>query len=547
MFLAVSALRTRGKEEVAPNLASATTDEEIETRRLERFQQAAVLMSAFLAVGMALYFLGENQRQADFVTEFSDASIKRGEHIVAEFKCFNCHGPGGAGGSAPYLEKRSGIAVPGWAAPSLNDIFFRYDRDEITYWVTYGRGNTPMPPWGLAGGGPLSPKQVLDVVSYLSSIQIEQGEVLGEIEGAVAGELQRLAGADANIAAALVKQQQLLADINRAPGLTADARAIAERARDVLDAAASGLDTDGDGVSDSAEAEISALTAQLSSRLTPEGLVAFSFAADNPMTSGRPDFEVAEEAAANLEGLATTYPVLGDLAAAAQDALAVSGTDTDDDGLADEAEDSLTQALRAAVDATRPLGLTVVVLDPKNVESVSGQRDSRTAAQAVAAIEGIALQLKISNDNQKKLVDGTQLGVDYLLEAQADALWAIDIEGVANVAFGGNVEDATRAVGLFNGFCARCHTSGWSAGLSFTQEAGSGGFGPALWEGRPIVQFKAAQDLIDFITKGSQGQTPYGVNGFGSGRMPAFGMILSADDIELIATYLRGGNLTGKE
>ena len=38
---------------------------------------------------------------------------------------------------------------------------------------------------------------------------------------------------------------------------------------------------------------------------------------------------------------------------------------------------------------------------------------------------------------------------------------------------------------------------------------------------------------------------PYGLNGFGSGRMPAFGPILPQEDIELIAQYLRGGDLTG--
>ena len=86
------------------------------------------------------------------------------------------------------------------------------------------------------------------------------------------------------------------------------------------------------------------------------------------------------------------------------------------------------------------------------------------------------------------------------------------------------------AVGLFNGYCARCHTSGWSAGVPFTQEAGSGGFGPALWEGRPNIQFLSAEDLIEFITDGSVAQAPYGVNGIGSGRMPAFGQILTGED-----------------
>ena len=84
--------------------------------------------------------------------EFAEGSTERGEHLVAEFGCFNCHGPEGSGGVAPYVEKRSGIAVE-WAAPSLNDVLFRYAEDEVNFWITYGRGNTPMPAWGVPEEG----------------------------------------------------------------------------------------------------------------------------------------------------------------------------------------------------------------------------------------------------------------------------------------------------------------------------------------------------------------------------------------------------------
>jgi mono/diheme cytochrome c family protein len=113
-------------------------------------------------------------------------------------------------------------------------------------------------------------------------------------------------------------------------------------------------------------------------------------------------------------------------------------------------------------------------------------------------------------------------------------------------------DEAERAVALFNANCARCHTAGFSAGVPYTQEAGSGGFGPALWDGRPVVQFGedpgAAEDdlLVQFLIRGSEAEQPYGLNGFGSGRMPAFGAILPQEDIELLAAYLRSGNLDGK-
>ena len=110
-FLGVSAMRTRGKEQVPQNLAQGRSDEELETNRLERFQQVAVLLSGFMAVSLPLYFLGETQRQESFVEQFHEESVNRGEHLVEEFACFSCHGAGGAGGSASYIEKRTGVTV----------------------------------------------------------------------------------------------------------------------------------------------------------------------------------------------------------------------------------------------------------------------------------------------------------------------------------------------------------------------------------------------------------------------------------------------------
>jgi mono/diheme cytochrome c family protein len=158
----------------------------------------------------------------------------------------------------------------------------------------------------------------------------------------------------------------------------------------------------------------------------------------------------------------------------------------------------------------------------------------------------------VTSNNQEALLAQEQSGVEFLEESLRLKTYSIDFDGVAE-ALGGSVEEAERAVGLFNSNCARCHTAGYSAGVPYTQEAGSGGFGPALWDGRPVVQFGEATEnpeddlLIQFLADGSQAQIPYGLNGFGSGRMPAFGPSLSLEDIELLARYLRGGNLDGKE
>ena len=104
----------------------------------------------------------------------------------------------------------------------------------------------------------------------------------------------------------------------------------------------------------------------------------------------------------------------------------------------------------------------------------------------------------------------------------------------------GDIEKAKRAVGLFNAYCARCHTAGYSAGVAYTKEIASGGLGPALRAGRVNIQFKQREDFIDFIIKGSVNGKAYGVNGVGGGKMPGFGAVLPQSDIELVIDYLRG-------
>ena len=615
-MLFVSAIRNRGSEEVAPNLRPGIDDEKIETRRLEGGQKAAIAFSAFLAISLPLYFLTEQQRQEGFVVEFAEGSIERGEHLVEEFGCFNCHGPEGSGGVAPYVEKRSGIAVE-WAAPSLNDVFFRYAEDEVNFWVTYGRGNTPMPAWGIPGGGPLNEQQVEDVVNYLATIQVTQDENLADVEPGISTALDRLANADATVELAILEQRQVLAQIESAPGDAALVVPLATQAREVLDGAASGIDTDADGISDAAETELSAISAEAvegfqimepialdpevaDAQLADEALAALELASEtdpivetnvvaieSAIESGTVDPAVglspasvttleetraaAEEAGIEVPGpiedldgatelvaaldaaAAEAEPVEGaaDLATAATAATG-DGSDPDGDGLSTGAENDINGQIEAAITATTPAGVTLVTLDPTNPASVGGEPDAVTADRLVGNLESMSTTLTVTEQNQADLLVTAEGGLAYLEESQQAELYSIDFPGVAE-AMGSSPEEAERAVGLFNSNCARCHTAGYSAGVPYTQEAGSGGFGPALWDGRPTVQFgdaneDPAQDLlVQFLIRGSEAETPYGLNGFGTGRMPAFGASLSMEDIELLARYLRGGNMDGKE
>ncbi len=616
-LLGVSAVRNRGSEEIPNNLAPGLTNAEIETKRLETGQKAAIAFSAFLAISLPLYFLGELDRQEAFVVEFSDESISRGEHIVEEFACFSCHGPEGVGGSSQFVEQRSGVTVS-WAAPSLNDVFYRYDEDEVNYWVTFGRGNTPMPAWGIPGGGPLNELQVIDVVNYLKTIQVPQAEVLEEMGPGISVQLDGLAGAEATMEAAILNQRQTIADIESAPEEFDRFIGLADRADELAERAGEGIDTDGDGVSDSVEIELSALTAEVAALFQTVDAI--------EMDPEVADAELAEEAVAQLEGAIERDPILEqnlaavqtaiergivdpatgldetslevlevargnaevlgvaglptdvedvsdaeDLAFALEEASTVEGadpgvaellttvqaaiadgSDPDGDGLSTSAETIITAQMADAAGRTIPPQVAVVNLDPTNPASVGGVADATTVNTVVGNLDSLRVTLRVATENLDTLRATEVEGLNFLREAQEQRAWEIDIEGVAE-AMDVSVEEAERAVGLYQASCARCHTAGFSAGVPYTQEVGSGGFGPALWDGRPVVQFGPAPEdpetevdlLVQFLINGSVANAPYGLNGFGSGRMPAFGAILAQDDIELLAAYLRSGNLAG--
>lgn len=86
--------------------------------------------------------------------------------------------------------------------------------------------------------------------------------------------------------------------------------------------------------------------------------------------------------------------------------------------------------------------------------------------------------------------------------------------------------------------CARCHTKGWSYGDP--QITGGGAFGPNLTGGSVVRQFPQRDEMIAFIKGGSEFGKKYGQQGQGSGRMPAFGLMLTDDQISAVIDYVRG-------
>jgi mono/diheme cytochrome c family protein len=105
---------------------------------------------------------------------------------------------------------------------------------------------------------------------------------------------------------------------------------------------------------------------------------------------------------------------------------------------------------------------------------------------------------------------------------------------------------------LFEVNCARCHTLGWSVFDPTTQkpenvigQPGGGAFGPDL--SQEAERFSnntngtGLAQQIAFVTGGSQPDKPYGNGGVGTGRMPAFGGMLTTAQIAEIVQYEREG------
>lgn len=450
-YFAAVGFRGSGKnEEVPPNLTKYKSDDELETKHLDKSLSWAVLVASLLTIMIPLYYLGEDSRQESFVEEFEDVSVERGHHLYEEFGCGNCHGVDGGGGAASYVEKRSGVKVT-WAAPAINNVFYRYDDSEVKYWLIYGRANSPMPAWGLEGGGPMNDGQLEDLIDYLHSFQVDQSFELGTIETSINSSLLRLENSALQVENEIVNQKLLIEEIKAGPA----------------------------------------------------------------------KLPILEEAVAKISALLEKE----------------SGIDSDEDGLYDSVEIEISEYSVTIADV---VGLSILNLNPEEEESTPSRKDASVAKGYLSQLNSQLINTGILVEGQEKFLNEGIGGLSFLETALEQRLWEVSFEEIADSTFEGNQDDAKRAIGLFNAYCARCHTAGYSAGVAYTKKIGSGGLGPALRGGRANIQFKSRNDLIDFIINGSVNGKGYGVNGVGGGKMPGFGAVLPQSDIELVIDYLRG-------
>ncbi len=181
------------ESELAANRSEYFDDEELEGPKLERAQGIALIFLIIAGVGLPLYWLNEPTRQANKIAESKSTLGLWGSELYATtaeggFNCAGCHG-GLKGGNVKYTlteyvrvndvvqvddkgNPKTTVRQVEWKAPALDTALLRYSKDQVKYILTYGRLHSPMPAWGIAGGGPMNDQQLDSLIEYLSENQI---------------------------------------------------------------------------------------------------------------------------------------------------------------------------------------------------------------------------------------------------------------------------------------------------------------------------------------------------------------------------------------
>lgn len=195
--------RELGSEvELAANRKPYFDDDELETFRLDRALVWSLVTLTAVSMILPVYWLMEPTRQENAIVDWVQRFEKRGARNF-EDACSSCHGPGGVGGVAAFtLVDAEGafVAQVDWKAPALTTVLSRFDEAEVQHVLDYGRPGTPMPAWGLPGGGPMTSQQVEQLIVYLRSIQLDQETATAQIKsGIAAGARTIVTAADAEL------------------------------------------------------------------------------------------------------------------------------------------------------------------------------------------------------------------------------------------------------------------------------------------------------------------------------------------------------------
>jgi mono/diheme cytochrome c family protein len=202
--------------ELAANRRQYLDDEQLEGPRLDRVLRWGLISLSIVGVGLPLYWLAEPGRQSGAVDNFEETFVERGAALFAPtadggFNCAGCHGGAqGLGGEVPYTlteyeydesgdivrdeegNPETTLRQVSWRAPALNTVALRMTDDQMRQVLTYGRPFSPMPAWGIEGGGPMNEQQIDNLIAYLHSIAISPEEAQQQAQDEAEAEVERL-------------------------------------------------------------------------------------------------------------------------------------------------------------------------------------------------------------------------------------------------------------------------------------------------------------------------------------------------------------------
>jgi mono/diheme cytochrome c family protein len=242
----VLSIRREPEEKPAQNLTPFLDDQELEGQHLERVLRWALLFSTIVAVVLPVYWVLEPNRQTAEADGFEERAIERGAVLFANksmpaydntksLLCADCHGTDAGGGSAAYTitpdaqgnSKANPVQVT-WQAPALNTVMYRFNEctadelaakaknctraeNQVNNIITFGRAGTPMPAWGIEGGGPKNDQAISDIVEYLKSIQLSPAKAKAQVLANVAALKKQAADSVKNAEANLADAEEKLA------------------------------------------------------------------------------------------------------------------------------------------------------------------------------------------------------------------------------------------------------------------------------------------------------------------------------------------------
>jgi mono/diheme cytochrome c family protein len=137
-------------------------------RSLDRYLLCGLAFMLVLIVGFVAYRVREPSLRADAAAEQQTAYREIGSQLFAT-NCSSCHGKGAIGGTAPTLNAKE---------------FLKGTTDaQIRTLVAGGISGTEMPAWSLEFGGTLTDEQVVQITTYLRSLEPDAPSVPGFHKG----------------------------------------------------------------------------------------------------------------------------------------------------------------------------------------------------------------------------------------------------------------------------------------------------------------------------------------------------------------------------